>query len=707
MADEIIVKYQADVKGAEKSLNSYIKTTEKVDSTTKKTTKDVEKSYTGMSQSVTASLKSVAGAVGIAFGTQQILSFGKEAVQLAGKMQGVERAFNKLNKPDLLSNLRKATRGTVTDLELMRQAVRAQNFQVPLEKLASFFEFATKRSIETGESVDYLVSSIIDGIGRKSTLVLDNLGISATQLQAEIKKTGDFGEAAANIISRSLTETGEVIDTTTIKMAQLSTEYENAKVAFGDALITLATGLGTSLGIIDEIDPQLRALNRFMQTFTQWRMEDLNDGTRELSDIYVEIEDQLKKVNALKAEEEALGSSSNDRKRRQEIIDLLQEEELRLDTLRNIFEAYKKTLEAVDVQEKETIKNLKFYNDLIKELKKKQGEANKTRKEVRDLEDEINEAIRQRLILLGRLREVGGATMQQIETIAAGELEVQEQLTDDILADYAHRNGEIEKGIQKRNAMEARLAEERKEQEKQVALQTTEQALSGISSLVSSISQIQQNAFQEEQNQLQQQLEQGLITREQFDDKTKEIRRKQAQADKDAALFQAVIATAQSVMQALANSPPPASYALAAVAGALGAAQIAAIASQPLPQFATGVIDLQGEGTATSDSIHAKLSRGESVMTAKETKKHKGLLNAIRSNKYEQYLVENELPSIVSNLLGGGMGAIGDSIKLNSVFNDKNLLKLGDRNRSSAKDDAKFIVNGIVKGLNRGGSRWS
>jgi hypothetical protein len=39
------------------------------------------------------------------------------------------------------------------------------------------------------------------------------------------------------------------------------------------------------------------------------------------------------------------------------------------------------------------------------------------------------------------------------------------------------------------------------------------------------------------------------------------------------------------------------------------------------PRFATGVIGLDGAGTATSDSIDAKLSRGESVITAKATER--------------------------------------------------------------------------------------
>ena len=149
-----------------------------------------------MQSSITGAMKRIGGAIAAAFAVQKITQFATESVKLAAEAEGVVAAFQKLNKPTLLKDLRKAVQGTISDVELMKQAVRASNFKVPLNQLATFFEFATKRAAQTGESVDYLVNSIIDGIGRKSTLVMDNLGISATELQAEIKKVGDFGEAA-------------------------------------------------------------------------------------------------------------------------------------------------------------------------------------------------------------------------------------------------------------------------------------------------------------------------------------------------------------------------------------------------------------------------------------------------------------------------------------------------------------------------------
>ena len=201
-----------------------------------------KKGLTGSQKALKAfqkQVKAVGGMIAGAFAVTALVNFGREAVQLAAKLQGVESAFNKLNDPNLLNDLRAATRGMVSDLELMKQAVRAKNFAIPLKDLATFFEFATKRSLETGESVDYLVNSIIDGIGRKSTLVMDNLGISATQLQAEIRKTGDFAVAAGNLIKEGIEDMGEVADTAMVSMVAAQATWDNFKAKAGGKILTV------------------------------------------------------------------------------------------------------------------------------------------------------------------------------------------------------------------------------------------------------------------------------------------------------------------------------------------------------------------------------------------------------------------------------------------------------------------------------------
>lgn len=209
-----------------------------------KNTESKSKAWSNRMQSnIVGAMKRIGGAIAAAFAVQKITQFATESVKLAAEAEGVVAAFKKLNKPTLLKDLRKAVQGTISDVELMKQAVRASNFKVPLNQLATFFEFATKRAAQTGESVDYLVGSIIDGIGRKSTLVMDNLGISATELQAEIKKVGDFGEAAGNIIAREMGKMGDVALTSAQRFQQLQAQTANLQAELGKELTPIINKL--------------------------------------------------------------------------------------------------------------------------------------------------------------------------------------------------------------------------------------------------------------------------------------------------------------------------------------------------------------------------------------------------------------------------------------------------------------------------------
>lgn len=65
---------------------------------------------------------------------------------------------------------------------------------------------------------------------------------------------------------------------------------------------------------------------------------------------------------------------------------------------------------------------------------------------------------------------------------------------------------------------------------------------------------------------------------------------------------------------------------IAAAIAEVMAGTITAVSQLNKAKFAKGVVNLQGAGTTTSDSIPARLSRGESVMTAKATKMFGSLL---------------------------------------------------------------------------------
>ena len=185
--------------------------------------KDSEKQTKGLG----TQMAKVGGIIAAAFSVKAIADFGIKMAQLSGQLKNVGRAFDRLGGERFLRDLRAATGGMIGDLELMRRAVQAVNLGLDKTKLAGYFEFATIRAAETGESVDYLVNSIVTGIGRKSILVLDNLGISAVELQQEFKKTGDFAKAASNIIERLMGENETSIDDVADSVTQMNANWAN------------------------------------------------------------------------------------------------------------------------------------------------------------------------------------------------------------------------------------------------------------------------------------------------------------------------------------------------------------------------------------------------------------------------------------------------------------------------------------------------
>ena len=160
-------------------------------------------------------------------------------LEMAETADGVTKAFKDMDKPDLLDNLRKATKGTVNDVQLMTAAVQAKDFRIPLEDLGKYLQFAQLKAQQTGQSVDYMTNSIVTGLGRKSPLILDNLGISAAEISEKTKETGDFMQAVASIVDNQLAEAGETYISAADRAAQKTTELENAQKKLGDQLLPL------------------------------------------------------------------------------------------------------------------------------------------------------------------------------------------------------------------------------------------------------------------------------------------------------------------------------------------------------------------------------------------------------------------------------------------------------------------------------------
>ena len=182
--------------------------------------------------------------------TSKLTDAWTESIKLAREGEGVRLAFERLNQPGLLDRLKEATHGTVSEVELMKQAIKFENFKLPLEDLATYLAFAQQKAKDTGESVDYMVNSITTGLGRQSKQILDNLGISAAELTKRMNEGADMTKAVADIIREEMAKAGDYVETAADRAAQAAAKATDEMEKFGQQAAPIAEEWGETWNAI-------------------------------------------------------------------------------------------------------------------------------------------------------------------------------------------------------------------------------------------------------------------------------------------------------------------------------------------------------------------------------------------------------------------------------------------------------------------------
>ena len=418
-------------------------------------------------------ISKLGGLVAGAFSAQKIIEFGKYATDLAGKLQGVEQGFKRIAKPGLLTELRDATRGTVSDLDLMSRAVSASNLGLPIEKLGTYFEFARRRAKETGESVDYLVNSIVTGIGRKSPLILDNLGISATDLRDRIKEVGDFGEAAGDIIEREMAKMGPDVETAAEPTAQMGAAFENLAAAIGKKL-TPAMGVTTSglaaftQGMADVVDSE---------TLSFWdKFSALLGGPVATAEVMAAA--RIEKTNKeLKAQADFVADTTDGYKDMVGAINDLTLADLRaqIERLNDELENASSSAEYVA-----TMKQIAHYEQLIANITGEETEAVKRLNKAREEQLKLN-----KLLAVDREAEVQDLEMMNAMTksFVDNQKAWYADMYDSIMEDFAEWGKQQSEEWERQAEEDARAADQRKAQateEMKARQAATDSAIAGF-----------------------------------------------------------------------------------------------------------------------------------------------------------------------------------------------------------------------------------
>ena len=249
------------------------------------------------------------GVIGASFAIDIIQQFAAESIELATKMEGVEAAFNRLNDPTLLDNLRKATAGTVDDLKLMQTAVKAENFRIPMDVLAKGLDFAQRRAQATGESVDYMVESFVTGLGRQSVKILDNLGISAAELKERMAEGATMAEAVGQIMDEEFKKVGDRVTTTSMKIDQQRASITNLKTEVGEKLLPVYSafldntikGLGNINFILDDQEKGYKRLFVAAQSYfkaTKFGLDLVTNPTKAFLSLLGNTKEEVEELSA-------------------------------------------------------------------------------------------------------------------------------------------------------------------------------------------------------------------------------------------------------------------------------------------------------------------------------------------------------------------------------------------------------------------------
>lgn len=204
-----------------------------------------------------------ASLLGSAFGTvSDLIKATIGSLEEAGRVEGLENAFQNLQggaeaAQSKIEGLRLATQGLVTDTDLYTSANQAALLKVDdgSGKFEQLTEAAVKLGRATGQTAKEAIDSLIAGIGRNSTEMLDNLGIivkvadAHEQYAAKLNKTvsqlteQEKAEAFRAVAIEKVIEKGKELNAVQDTAA---TAFSRAQVSFDNLRTELLKGISDS-----------------------------------------------------------------------------------------------------------------------------------------------------------------------------------------------------------------------------------------------------------------------------------------------------------------------------------------------------------------------------------------------------------------------------------------------------------------------------
>lgn len=716
MADEIIIKYKADVEGLKadlKTVQTELKTTETVATNAADKTAESFDNTTQSTKSLRTQLKELKAQLANATDPKDIERLAKAAGKLtdqiedatdAAKVFASESKFEQIGNAfgSVVSKLRNLDfSGAVAQSKLLVSTSKSLTFK---EALGGVKDLGVTLA-NVGKSLllnpIFLIGAAVTGIIANFDKLKNSGGVVGKVFSVIgdiIGGVKDGLEDFANAIGLVDTQTGAFFD----KLIEKSNNKAKNQAETIDRLIKLRQAEGKST-----VDLEILKQKQIANT-ARIEFETLAKKKKATQDESQETKDRLQEL--LKIQADALYE-----------VDVI-ETKARADKAKKDAEANKKILEEAKALQK-VLRDLTTQNIQGNYAREKQILDDKLADDTEKYKN--NEEIKKQLRIKYN-NDIKALDKKWYEDYYNELMPKVEQGEKDIAQERINAtidaNNKILANIDKSDKDKVAKEKETQEAIKQIRME----ALNFLSNTINQYAQTQQNIInqqiadnQEQSNEaiaaLDNELATKQISQEVYNQRKIEIEKKAAEEEaklrrrafesqKQAAYIQAIISTAQGVANALTVTPAQLVPAYIAIALATGAAQISTISSQPTPKFEKGGVVGGKRHSQGGTIIEAEVD--EYVINRKDAIKHFNLIDAINSGNADEFINKNYIAPVLKEQQkrysevkeNSFADSIVNSMLLNSgQFKDSNLLESLKRSRQSDRENAIFIVKELTK----------
>jgi len=717
MADEIIIKYKADVSGLTadlKTVQTDLKATETVATdSANKTTKAFDKT-TDSTKSLKAQLSELNKQLQKATDPKDVEKLARDVGKLKDQISSAAAAANVFATSSKFEQIGNAFGSVVSKLRNLdfSGAVAQSKLLVATSKSLTFKEALGgvkdlgTTLLNVGKSLllnpIFLIGAAVTGIIANFDKLKNSGGIVGKVFGAigdAISFTVNAIEDFANAIGLIDSTTGKFFDNLTEKSLKVAKQNEERL----DYEIRLRQAAGKET-VAQEILKQKAIINTANLEFNliKQRIKDTGEFTDEQKARITELGGVIRKANEDIAIIEAKANADK-LKKQAELNKQLEDE---ADKFAKVLRDLQTQNIELDYERRKQI----ILNNFDDETAKYKGHL-----------DIINELVKKKNNDLNDLEREKWAKNQQILTEAQDDyIKKYKEGVKDIEGADVGLSAKVAKNIQT-NIDKEKLADEQRRARLTAFVNFAQQALSTYQQLYNDNvnAQIQANNDAKDENlaALQEEYDNKLISQEIYESRKKkiqdeanaverELKKEQFERNKQLALINATIATAQAISGALAQTAELGYGAiiLAGLMAVLGAAQIGAIASQPTPKFEKGGRIGGKRHSQGGTLIEAEVD--EFVVNRKDAIKHYDLVDAINSGNAEDYINKQYIAPILKEQQkkfreqkeNSFADSIVNSMMLNSgQFKDGNLLEALKRNRQSDRENTMILVKELSK----------